>query len=283
MSTRSIRRGRTVFTVALIAMSVLLACTPADTDTPSLVQGVETPADLDALWAKHFKTRDPAAISKIASVLPLIDEGRGEQLLLGEAARWSLVSNAKQHPGVLEIVQRLSQDPGPAQNALKGLLEELRTGKRPARLPLLHARAPGDLGAIVFVSGSLAFAREWFTTAFEHRTRLRPLKRVTVDQVFHIAVFVSGYLRDSSGQVDVVAEITVRDPTGKVFLGESMKIGHKGPMGEKPGILLIPDALDVMIEPSDPMGDYNIDATVVDKVSGTTTSATTTVTVVEGS
>lgn len=65
---------------------------------------------LDALWGKFMATGDSAPVERIIGVLPWAEaEGDADRMLIGGAARWSLTSNAVQHPRVLEICLRAEQ------------------------------------------------------------------------------------------------------------------------------------------------------------------------------
>lgn len=64
----------------------------------------EGPWLLDALWGNFMSTGDAAPVVRIMQALPWIEvRGNTAKLIVGGAARWSLASNAEQHPRVLEI------------------------------------------------------------------------------------------------------------------------------------------------------------------------------------
>lgn len=81
-----------------------------------------TPGDLDMLWSVFMATGNEAAVNLIVDVLriPVPDKpepGSVQILLLNGAARWSLGSNAQQHPAVRAILERRAA-------ASQGLLKE---------------------------------------------------------------------------------------------------------------------------------------------------------------
>jgi len=83
-----------------------LSGTPSGRDIP-----IRQPVDLDFYWGRFFVTGDAHDVEKIIAVLylaevkPELPGGKidGMPLMIGMAARWSLQSNAMQHPRVLEV------------------------------------------------------------------------------------------------------------------------------------------------------------------------------------
>ncbi|RJX32775.1 MAG: hypothetical protein C4516_03275 [Oxalobacter sp.] len=106
-------------------------------DRPSLL---ELPLEkgswvLDALWGDFMATGDDAPIVRIISALPWINvRGDTSRLLVGGAARWSLISNAIQHKPVMAVCQReLASQPGEVTAVLREVIAEaekdMREGK----------------------------------------------------------------------------------------------------------------------------------------------------------
>jgi hypothetical protein len=83
---------------------------------------VDNPLILDMLWASFSATGDDLPVRRIISVLHLLNDGTGEDIMVGGAANWSLKSNAQQHPRVMEICK---QELLSAQGETKALLEEI--------------------------------------------------------------------------------------------------------------------------------------------------------------
>lgn len=62
---------------------------------------------LDALWGNFMATGDDAPVTRIISALPWINvRGDVPRLLVGGAARWSLISNAIQHKPVMAACRK---------------------------------------------------------------------------------------------------------------------------------------------------------------------------------
>ena len=79
----------------------------ADNHRPDLLHDeINNPDCLDSLWVSFFASGDERFVKKIISALPLAqEEDHVELMLVGGAARWSLASNAYQHPKVMEICE----------------------------------------------------------------------------------------------------------------------------------------------------------------------------------
>lgn len=62
---------------------------------------------LDALWGNFMATGDDAPVARIITALPWVNlRGDVPRLLVGGAARWSLISNAIQHERVMVVCRK---------------------------------------------------------------------------------------------------------------------------------------------------------------------------------
>jgi hypothetical protein len=84
---------------------------------------VASPAHLDLLWACFMATGDRRYVEKVISVVPW--SRRAEKglavVIIGGAAQWSLIANAKQHKRVLQICKEVAA----AQPSLKPDLDSI--------------------------------------------------------------------------------------------------------------------------------------------------------------
>ncbi|MFA5143948.1 MAG: hypothetical protein WC522_07295 [Candidatus Omnitrophota bacterium] len=94
---------------------------PYDTLTMPII----SPQALDMLWATFFSTGDEKVVQRIISVIHLSKDGKGQEILIGGAALWSLKSNAKQHKKVMDICK---QEVGKETGLTKNLLQEIVAG-----------------------------------------------------------------------------------------------------------------------------------------------------------
>jgi hypothetical protein len=88
-----------------------------------IVSPIRDAKRLDELWVEYFRSKNPWAVKRIISALRLRKESpRLEDALIAEAAKWSLESNAKEHPEVLSICKQSLEY---AKGATKELLQEI--------------------------------------------------------------------------------------------------------------------------------------------------------------
>lgn len=81
---------------------------------------------LDALWGYFMATGDAAPVGRIIAALPWVNvRGDTSRLLLGGAARWSLTSNAIQHPSVMAICrQEIARQPEDVAAVLREVIAD---------------------------------------------------------------------------------------------------------------------------------------------------------------
>jgi len=101
----------------------------ADNHHPDLLHNeIDKPGRLDALWAGFFATGDERYVKRIIGALPLFQEKDDVgQMLIGGAAKWSLASNAYQHPKVMQICEAQLKELPPDQQAV--LAEVIKTAR----------------------------------------------------------------------------------------------------------------------------------------------------------
>jgi hypothetical protein len=105
----------------------------ADNHRPDYLHDeISSPEFLDALWVSFFATGDDRYVKRIISALPLLNaEGDTEKILIGGAARWSLSSNASQHPKVMEICEaQLKVIPEEQRPALAEVIQSAQERKK---------------------------------------------------------------------------------------------------------------------------------------------------------
>jgi len=82
--------------------------------------------NLDLLWVEFMTTGNSKAIKRIISVLHWLEDGKGMQIIIAGAAKWSLTSNCKQHKKVLEICKRQwSEQRWPTKKILREIVAEV--------------------------------------------------------------------------------------------------------------------------------------------------------------
>lgn len=79
---------------------------------------------LDQHWGAFLASGNETHLYKIMSILPWIN-GKGKKLIVGNAARWSLKSNAKQHKRVLEVCKFVIDGKQKSTKEVKNILIEI--------------------------------------------------------------------------------------------------------------------------------------------------------------
>jgi hypothetical protein len=105
----------------------------ADDHPPDLLHDdIDNAGFLDALWASFFASGDERYVKRIISALQLVNvHGDTGKMLIGGAARWSLASNAFQHPKVMQICEaEMKELPKEQQPALAEVVQSAKEPKR---------------------------------------------------------------------------------------------------------------------------------------------------------
>ncbi len=84
---------------------------------------IESPGALDLLWACFFASGDERYVNRVIDALKL-EEGHGNDILIGAAARFSLAANARTHPKVLQICQEAQRARPELGDALGKVIEK---------------------------------------------------------------------------------------------------------------------------------------------------------------
>jgi hypothetical protein len=104
----------------------------ADNRPPDFLNdAIASPSFIDALWGSFFATGDERFVQRIIGTLSLLkSQGNTQDVLIGGAAKWSLTSNAIQHPRVLEICEaELAKSAGDQKPILAEVIANARKEK----------------------------------------------------------------------------------------------------------------------------------------------------------
>ena len=85
---------------------------------------------LDALWGYFMATGDDAPLARIMAALPWVNvRGDVSRLLVGGAARWSLISNAIQHsPVMASCREQVKIQPKEVADVLREVIAQAEKG-----------------------------------------------------------------------------------------------------------------------------------------------------------
>lgn len=96
-------------------ISALLASPPPTIESMS----INNPAALDYLWGRFMASGSAAPVERIIDQMKLAGSKENvEAMLIGGAAQWSVLANARQHKKVLEIVKNRRNNADPQTKAL---------------------------------------------------------------------------------------------------------------------------------------------------------------------
>lgn len=90
---------------------------------------ITTPAVLDELWGSFCATGDERYVNRLLTVLPWCDSDGKDlmKLMIGGAAKWSLTSNAEQHPRVMSICLKARDCRPELKKVLTEVIEKAQT------------------------------------------------------------------------------------------------------------------------------------------------------------
>lgn len=105
----------------------------ADNRRPDFLHDeISNPGFLDALWVSFFASGDERYVKRVINALQLLKtQGDTGKILIGGAAKWSLASNAFQHPKVMQICEaELKELPNEQRAALAEVIQSARDQKK---------------------------------------------------------------------------------------------------------------------------------------------------------
>ena len=137
---------------------------------------------------------------------------------------------------------------------------------------LIDPSASGNLQLIIGAGASPKYLQEWVSTPSNKPARVERIKEIKPDQTAYVGFFVTGYSIDGNKNVNCTVDVMVYDPRGKVLFSMPKYARVRGSYKEKSFLALDP-GLDFTLEASDPEGNYRIEGTISDNVSGKTAKA----------
>jgi hypothetical protein len=95
---------------------------------------MKSPEVLDELWGAFSATGDEKYVSRLMTALPWIYDPSGDfnKLSIGGAARWSLTSNAQQHPKVMKMCLKARETRPELRKALDQVLADAAKAQQQA-------------------------------------------------------------------------------------------------------------------------------------------------------
>jgi hypothetical protein len=129
------------------------------------------------------------------------------------------------------------------------------------------SKPQGQLEAIVAVSDSADFIKEWVGASYSYAPHIKTIREIERNKTFYVAVIASGYGVDKQGKVDLVGNFILSGPDGKMVFEDKNKLKIKIEKGGSPGGFLMFNAtFDIVLEDSDSLGTYTIKTVVTDNI-----------------
>ena len=270
----------------------------------TLKEEIDTPSSLDMLWGYFFATGDEAPIRRIVSALNYSkyagameryetskktsdDWEQSHYDAIFRAAVSSLSTFWKQHQRIKEICDGLlkGKELNPTETEMLKMMLANLSAKTDAKnnaspghsledpakgIEMEFMKAEQGFGAMLFFSDKpQQFVEDWNkpgATADVSTSTSHSVARGTPCVAF---IVFSGCGADKQGLADVVADISMFTPDGKV-LGEqkAVEICQKRPAPPDKQLQLGAGTLGMILQPDDPAGTYEIHAKVSDRIKG---------------
>lgn len=119
-----------------------------------------------------------------------------------------------------------------------------------------------DLAIEVFVSDN----KEWLDKSYLKVALDRRIHRAKINQLLHAGFIVSGYSSTEEQVCNFQVSIKLIDPNGKTVFEVANFAEHRQKVSGKEDIIGN-KIVDLMLENSDPIGTYKIEASVIDNLS----------------
>ena len=128
------------------------------------------------------------------------------------------------------------------------------------------------LAVIVSMADSKRYLDTWVSTSPETSAPIPRLKMLKPNQVGYVGFIVTGIEGDEGGNFDYSVSWKLIGPAGKLVYEFPNYAKGEGKLHHKAAFYMADPALDIILENSDPSGDYKLEVTAVDQVSGRTAS-----------
>ncbi|MBU0481241.1 MAG: AMIN domain-containing protein [Proteobacteria bacterium] len=128
-------------------------------------------------------------------------------------------------------------------------------------------KVAGDLMLLIVTSDSPDYAREWLNAPSDQKKGLKLLKEVKPNQETSTSFLVTGLTPDSDGNFSYVISIVLLDPFGKPMVNQPRYANVAGRAPAQPAFVLTEPELALILDNSDPVGDYKMIGIVQDLIS----------------
>ncbi|MBU1710793.1 MAG: AMIN domain-containing protein [Proteobacteria bacterium] len=141
--------------------------------------------------------------------------------------------------------------------------------------------AAGDLMLLIVTSDSPDHVREWLQAPPDAKIGLKLLKMAKPGQEISTSFLVTGLTQDSDGNFSYVISLTLLDPSGKPMVSQPRYAKGAGKAPAQPVFVLTEPELALILDNSDPVGEYKMIGVVQDLISNKISRSSTRITLTQ--
>jgi hypothetical protein len=144
----------------------------------------------------------------------------------------------------------------------------------PCTASAVTGNQPGDLAIHIAVSDSPGYIEQWVSTPFRAAVTIHRIREVARGKTAYIAFLVTGQSSDPGRRSKVDVGVRVLRPDRSVAFADTSYAHISRRNDGRIGFTMADPALDFGVESNDPVGQWMIEATAHDRVTGAKASAT---------
>ena len=127
----------------------------------------------------------------------------------------------------------------------------------------------GDLQLTVFITDSPDFLQGWINAPPSHALNISTIAETELNQLVSAGFAITGFTKGPGSEVDLVVGFQISAPDGSILFREDKWVVYAEEVSIDKGVIITEPLVDIRAESTDPVGNYTISATVIDKISDT--------------
>ncbi|MCK5289018.1 MAG: hypothetical protein KAJ14_06230 [Candidatus Omnitrophica bacterium] len=124
----------------------------------------------------------------------------------------------------------------------------------------------GDLAVIIAASDTTEYINDWITTSHETPVIIKRIKETKQGATVYIAFLITGFSSDDNNNYNFIVNFMLYGPDGEIIFNEKNYAKSLGKTPKNPTFIMADPALDLILEDSDPVGVYKLEAEVIDLI-----------------
>ncbi|MEN8133996.1 MAG: AMIN domain-containing protein [Thermodesulfobacteriota bacterium] len=223
---------------------------------------------------KNVRLTGPSPVKQVGTALARVRTGRrtdGFRVVFDSNLDELFDYTIREQPDGLLVTIR---EPSVANAVVADIVPEEESGTEPEEVipPAMETiypepKAEGDLKLLIVTSDSPGHAREWLEAPPASRISLELLKTIKPYQEIYISFLVTGFTPDIDGNFSYeISSFTLVDPSGKPMMNRRRYARADGKAPTHPAFIMAEQELALVLDSSDPIGDYRIIGIVEDQI-----------------